>query len=262
METPSKFKHLARTLITQMETDLFLGGAWLPMEPVDKTPSPRTALTKKTSSIKDMSNDKTDIVHEKRRRLAELAQTVSQCKKCDLQASRINCVPGEGNPDARIVFVGEAPGESEDQQGRPFVGRAGQLLTNMIKAMGLKRDEVFICNILKCRPPKNRDPQGHEIAACIDYLSQQLDIIEPEMIVALGAHAARTLLNTNSSIGQLRGRVHEYLPHPLAQPVKLVATYHPAYVLRYYTKENRMCVWQDMQKVLQALGLPIPSPNK
>jgi len=156
--------------------------------------------------------------------------------------------------------VGEAPGQSEDEQGRPFVGRAGQLLTKIIEAMGLKRDDVFICNILKSRPPGNRDPQAIEIVACISYLQEQLEIIEPEVIVALGAHAAKTLLDSPASIGQLRGKVHSYQPSPLVESIKLVATYHPAYLLRNYTREARLRVWQDMQLVLKELESPQPNP--
>jgi DNA polymerase len=124
--------------------------------------------------------------------------------------------------------------------------------------MGLQRQDVFIGNILKCRPPNNRDPQATEIVACIGHLHDQLAVIEPEVIVALGAHAARTLLDTNQSIGRLRGTIHEYLPGPTAQPIKLIATYHPAYLLRNYTPDARLKVWQDMQRVLKELNLPIP----
>ena len=198
------------------------------------------------------------VIAEKRERLEALGEAVAKCTKCPLYKTRLNPVPGEGNPNARIVFIGEAPGQTEDEQGRPFVGRAGKLLTNIIEAMGLKRQEVFIGNILKSRPPGNRDPQATEIAACIDYLTEQLDIIEPEIIVALGAHAARNLLETKDPIGQLRGKILEYRPHPLATPIKLVATYHPAYLLRNYSQDIRRRVWQDMQLVLKELHLPIP----
>ena len=144
---------------------------------------------------------------------------------------------------------------------RPFVGRAGKLLTNIIEAMGLQREDVFIANILKCRPPDNRDPQASEVMACENYLFEQLDCIEPEIIVALGAHAAKTLLGTTEAIGKLRGRIHSYEPHPLASPIKLVATYHPAYLLRNYSQDTRRRVWQDMQIVLRELDLPIPRKN-
>ncbi len=188
--------------------------------------------------------------------LEEVAAEVGECCRCGLGASRTHGVPGEGNPGARIVFVGEAPGEEEDLQGRPFVGRAGQLLDKMIGAMGLKRSDVFICNILKCRPPGNRDPRPEEIVRCLPYLKRQLEAIRPEVIIALGAHAARTLLNTNEPIGHLRGRFREYYTSPDAEPIKVMATYHPAYLLRSYSPENRRRVWEDLQKVMEELGLP------
>ena len=198
------------------------------------------------------------IIKAKQKTLRDIAKRIAACQSCSLAKTRINIVPGEGNPNARIVFVGEAPGASEDEQGLPFVGRAGQLLTKIIEAMGLTRNDVYICNILKCRPPNNRDPQATEIDACNSFLHEQLQTIEPEIIVALGAHAARTLLDTTTSIGQLRGRFHEYVPGPMAEPIKLIATYHPAYVLRNYSQDTRRRVWEDMQRVLKELGLPIP----
>ncbi len=201
-------------------------------------------------------------VAEKAGQLEQLAQEVVQCRKCDLGSLRTNTVPGEGSPNARIMFIGEAPGADEDAQGRPFVGRAGQLLDRIIEACGLKRSDVYICNILKCRPPDNRDPRAEEIIACLPYLQMQIEIINPEIIVALGAHAARTLLNTPESIGQLRGRFHEYYPGIGRPPIKLMATYHTAYLLRNYSEENRRRVWEDMKKVLAELGLPIPEGSK
>ncbi|MHC4542774.1 MAG: uracil-DNA glycosylase, partial [Planctomycetota bacterium] len=147
-------------------------------------------------------------VAQKSTELEKIAAEVRQCRKCDLGSLRTNAVPGEGNPNARILFIGEAPGADEDAQGRPFVGRAGQLLDKVIEACGLKRKGVFIGNILKCRPPDNRDPRAEEIISCLPYLQRQIETIEPEIIVALGAHAARTLLNTTKSIGQLRGQFH------------------------------------------------------
>jgi len=190
--------------------------------------------------------------------LEKIAEEVRKCRKCGLGSSRTKVVAGQGNPKARIVFVGEAPGAEEDAQGIAFIGRAGQLLTKIIKACGLRREDVFICNILKCRPPDNRDPAADEIVSCLPYLQRQLEIIEPEVIVALGAHAARTLLDTNKSIGQLRGQFHEYLAGINRLPIKLMATYHPAYLLRSYSPDNRRKVWEDMKQVLSELGLPIP----
>lgn len=199
---------------------------------------------------------------EKAAELEKIAAEVNKCRECDLGSTRTNSVPGEGNPDARIMFVGEGPGADEDAQGRPFVGRAGQLLDKIITACGLKRSDVFIANILKCRPPGNRDPRADEIISCLPYLQRQIEIIKPEIIVALGAHAAKTLLNTTQSIGRLRGQFLEYYTGIDKPPVKLMATYHPAYLLRNYSPDNRRKVWEDMQKVLTELGLPIPERQK
>jgi len=194
--------------------------------------------------------------------LEKIADEVHRCRKCELGSLRTNAVPGEGNANARILFVGEAPGADEDAQGRPFVGRAGKLLDRVIAAMGLKRSDVFIGNILKCRPPENRDPRPEEIISCLPYLQRQIEVINPEVIVALGAHAARTLLNTNKSIGQLRGQFHEYYAGLGRAPIKLMPTYHTAYLLRNYSEENRKRVWEDMKKVLAELGLPVPEHGK
>jgi len=194
--------------------------------------------------------------------LETLAEEVRQCRKCDLGGLRTNAVPGEGHARARIMFIGEAPGADEDAQGRPFVGRAGQLLDKIIAACGLTRADIFIGNILKCRPPDNRDPRPDEVISCLPYLQRQIEIIEPEVIVALGAHAARTLLDTNKSIGQLRGHFEEYCVGIGRPTIKVMATYHPAYLLRSYTPDNRRRVWEDMKKVLVELDLPVPETGK
>jgi DNA polymerase len=199
---------------------------------------------------------------EAAKELETLIGEVRQCRLCVLGSSRKNAVPGEGSPRARIMFVGEAPGADEDAQGRPFVGRAGQLLDKIIAACGLKREEVFIGNILKCRPPENREPRPDEIINCLPYLQRQIEAINPDVIVALGAHAAKTLLNTPKSIGQLRGQFQQYCAGIGRAPIKLMPTFHPAYLLRNYSEENRRYVWEDMKKVLTELGLPIPERSK
>lgn len=184
---------------------------------------------------------------------------VKPCVKCGLARGRTQTVFGQGNPAARLVFVGEAPGYEEDQQGLAFVGPAGQLLTKMIVAMGLAREEVFICNILKCRPPNNRTPAADEITACSPYLFQQLSAIGPEVVVALGAPAAKTLLQSADSIGRLRGRFHDfYLSGVPGQgpSTPLMPTYHPAYLLR--TPSDKSKVWSDLQQVMKLLGLTAP----
>ena len=190
--------------------------------------------------------------------LEAIIEQIHDCRRCDLSSGRNQAVPGEGHPQARIMFVGEAPGTDEDAQGRPFVGVAGQFLDKIITACGLLRQDVFIANVLKCHPPYDRDPRPEEIVACMPFLIKQIEQIRPLIIVALGAHAARTLLNINAPIGQLRGHFHEY-PLTDGTIVKVMPTFHPAYLLRNPTSENRRKVWEDMKTVLTELGLPIPN---
>ncbi|MFP4171639.1 MAG: uracil-DNA glycosylase family protein [Candidatus Hydrogenedentota bacterium] len=185
----------------------------------------------------------------RRAALDALEKTVSMCTKCELHETRIQTVFADGDPMARLVFVGEAPGGEEDRQGVPFVGRAGQLLTDIItKGMGLRREEVYICNVIKCRPPNNRDPKPAEIEQCEPYLVEQLRLVQPEVICALGAHAARTLLRTNVAVGKLRGEWHEYCGIPLR------VTYHPSYLLRNPADKRK--TWEDIQVIMEYLGLP------
>jgi DNA polymerase len=171
---------------------------------------------------------------------------LKDCPRCKLAAGRKNIVFGSGNPTAELMFVGEAPGADEDEQGLPFVGRAGQLLTKIIEAMDLSRNNVFICNILKCRPPGNRNPEPDEIAECEQFLFRQIAVVRPKIICALGAYGAQTLLKTTEAIGKLRGRLLDY------RGVKLIATYHPAYLLRNPMEKRK--VWEDMQLVQEYLN--------
>lgn len=196
---------------------------------------------------------------EKAAALVEIAETVSQCRLCPLAAGRTNTVPGEGDPNARLVFVGEAPGHDEDVSGRPFVGRAGQLLTRMIAAMGLSREDVFICNMLKCRPPNNRSPAAEEITSCWDYLVEQLQIIQPQVVVTLGNPATQNLLSTRVGITRLRGQ-WQSLPDigEALEGIAVMPTFHPSYVLRQYNAETRGKVWSDLQQVMARLGLDMP----
>jgi len=170
---------------------------------------------------------------------------LGDCRRCSLGSLRHRLVFGEGNPHAELVFVGEAPGADEDAQGRPFVGRAGQLLTRIIAAMGLKREEVYICNILKCRPPGNRNPQPEEIAACEPFLIRQIEAIRPRVLCALGGFAAHTLLKSEAPITVLRGRFQAY------QGIPLMPTYHPAYLLRNPGAKKQ--VWEDVQAIMKAI---------
>lgn len=176
--------------------------------------------------------------------LEALGEEVSTCTKCALCEGRTQTVFGSGNPNADLVFVGEAPGFEEDRQGLPFVGRAGKLLTDIIeKGMQLKRKDVYICNVLKCRPPENRDPRPDEVDQCEPYLIEQLRLIKPKVICALGSHAARTLLKTEASVGKLRGEWHSYHGIPLR------VTYHPAYLLRNPADKRK--TWTDVLEVLK-----------
>ena len=178
--------------------------------------------------------------------IQELRDKVLKCKLCaELARTRNKVVFGSGNIQAKLVFVGEAPGADEDQQGLPFVGRAGQLLTKIIEAMGMTRDQVFICNVLKCRPPHNRPPAPEEVVHCRPYLKRQLEIIKPKVIVALGNHAVKALLQTERGISQLRGSFQEY------EGIPVMCTYHPAYLLRSPGEKRK--VWEDMKKVIQFL---------
>ena len=183
--------------------------------------------------------------------LASIRDDIGDCTRCKLHTQgRTQVVFGVGNPSADLMFVGEAPGADEDIQGIPFVGRAGQLLTKMIEAMGFKRDEVYIANVLKCRPPGNRNPEPDEIATCEPFLFRQLASIQPKVVIALGAFAARTLLQTQDPISRLRGRVFDF------RGAKLIPTFHPSFLLRSpgYKRE----AWDDLKKALALLGREIP----
>jgi uracil-DNA glycosylase family 4 len=195
-------------------------------------------------------------IEEKRKRLIALDNNeVRGCTKCRLCETRTNTVFGEGDPDAQIFFVGEGPGENEDLSGRPFVGRAGELLNKWIAAMGLRREEVFIANIVKCRPPDNRVPAPDEVATCTPYLVRQLEIVRPKVIITVGLPSAKYMLRSNLSMGKLRGNWYNW------RGIKLMPTYHPAYVLRQYTVETRSAVWNDLKKVMAELGLPVPAKS-
>ncbi|MFW5839937.1 MAG: uracil-DNA glycosylase [Planctomycetota bacterium] len=184
---------------------------------------------------------------------------VRHCTRCALCKGRTRTVFGEGNPNADLVFVGEGPGHDEDISGRPFVGRAGQLLDKMIAAMGLTRDDVFICNVVKCRPPNNRNPMPEEVDACWDYLIRQLQIIAPKAIVTLGNPATKKLLDTTTGITRLRGSWQQLPDYASGlEGIPVMPTFHPAYVLRQYTADNRGKVWSDLQQVMAQIGLDLP----
>jgi len=175
---------------------------------------------------------------------------MGECTRCKLHKTRTNIVFGVGSPEARLMFVGEAPGEDEDLQGFPFVGKAGQLLTKMIEAMGLRRDDVYICNTVKCRPPNNRNPEPDELLACEPFLKGQLGAVKPEVIVTLGKFAAQALLREQTPITRLRGQWREY------EGIPVMPTFHPAYLLRSPGEKGK--VWEDLKQVMKKLGMPAP----
>jgi len=180
-----------------------------------------------------------------------ITRDLNGCIRCKLCDSRKTIVVGEGNPQARLVFVGEGPGDAEDLQGRPFLGPAGELLDRMIEAMGLTRAEVYICNVVKCRPPESRTPEIDEVASCSPFLKRQLDVIQPQVVVALGKFAAQTLLQTEEPISKIRGNFRNY------DGRKLMPTFHPAYLLRNPSAKKE--AWEDLKKVAAELGIKIPA---
>ena len=186
--------------------------------------------------------------------LAKLeAEHVRVCTKCDLCRTRRHTVFGEGDPDAELMFIGEAPGADEDRLGRPFVGRAGKQLDRQIQAMGLRRQDVYIANTIKCRPPDNRTPTVAERSACWGYLEKQIDLIAPKVLCCLGAPAAQQILNSTDAIGLLRGVWKDY------RGIPVMCTYHPSYLIRGYNLEGRKRVWSDLQQIMARLGLPTPN---
>jgi uracil-DNA glycosylase len=188
---------------------------------------------------------------EKTSNLGMLREFIGECTRCKLAPGRTNLVFGAGNPNAELMFVGEAPGADEDLRGEPFVGRAGQLLTDIIeRGMGMSRNDVYICNVIKCRPPDNRNPEPDEVSACEPFLFRQIDLVCPKVIVGLGTFAVQALLKVKIPISRLRGKWHEM------RGIKMMPTFHPAYLLR--NPADKRLVWADIQEVMKFLGQPIP----
>ncbi len=203
---------------------------------------PEPSMTKKPNTSASSSDAQS--------KMDAIAKTVASCSKCPLHKGRTNSVPGEGNVSPDILFVGEGPGADEDAQGRPFVGRSGQLLTKMILAMGYPREEIHIANIVKCRPPDNRAPTPDEMNTCMPYLKEQIAILKPKVIVALGATSVKALLGNKTGISKLRGTWHTF------EDIPLMPTFHPAYLLRDPRKKKD--AWDDLKEVLKHLGKPVP----
>lgn len=190
-------------------------------------------------------SDKKLIFSDKEALMLEVIEEIRKCRKCPLSRERTNVVPGEGNLNAELMFVGEGPGADEDLKGRPFVGKAGQLLTKMIEAMGYRREEVYIANIVKCRPPNNRAPFDEEAFACLDYLKRQINIVNPKVIVCLGATSVKYLLNVDKKISSLRGEFVDF------DGIKVMPTFHPSYLLR--NQSMKKLAWEDLKKVIAIL---------
>lgn len=229
-------------------------GRSAPAEGPASPPEPAPAAPSAKDGVPDAEAPVTRDLAQGAKTLEELAAGVANCTACGLCETRQQTVFSDGSPTARVMFVGEAPGADEDRTGVPFVGRAGQLLTDIVtKGMGLAREDVYIANILKCRPPENRDPAAEEKRLCTPFLERQIELVDPEVVIPLGRHAATHLLGLESSMGRLRGQVHERGGR------KIVATYHPAYLLR--TPSAKKDTWADIQLAMRELGLQRPEKS-
>jgi uracil-DNA glycosylase len=211
-------------------------------EPKDQPDLPPSGISFETPSADLFATDPIQRVGS----LSDLASLIAECRKCKLCDSRTNTVPGEGPATAKLVVVGEGPGRTEDETGRPFVGRAGELLTKILEAIQLPRDQVFICNVVKCRPPENRLPQYDEIAACMPFLYRQIELVKPKVILAMGGTAAQSLLNTKQSLGALRNQIHRF------RGIPLIVTYHPAALLR--NPNWKRPTWDDVRIAARLLA--------
>jgi uracil-DNA glycosylase len=241
-----------RSARQMLESIRSAGIEWLPRASATAEPEP-TEEPHHLSLFDDAASGPAMTIRQRKIELSTLAEQVAGCTRCkELAATRTQTVFGVGPFDPEICFIGEAPGADEDKQGEPFVGAAGKLLTRIIEACGLKREEVYIANALKCRPPGNRTPKPDEVENCREYLDKQLALIRPKYIVALGATAAQRMLKTTAPMGKLRGKFHE------VDGIPMMVTYHPAYLLPHRAPEKKADVWEDMKMLLRKLGRPIP----
>ena len=253
-----------RQLLVHLRNLRGAGIEWLPKHTDQQIgPAARSLVvdTPTSTSISEVSPSSLDLVgalslDERRTALTVLAAEVAKCMKCpELCSTRTQTVFAHGEPGIELCFVGEAPGADEDAQGLPFVGAAGQLLNRIIAACGMKREEVYICNILKCRPPNNRTPLANEAANCRGFLERQLELVRPKYIVALGGCAATNLLNTTLSLGKLRGTFHDF------NGIPVMVTYHPAFLLPHRSPHMKAEVWKDMKMLLAKMGRPVQAPR-
>lgn len=256
MADPSR-DDLVRVARLQLQSLKAAGVEWLPK---GRSPMPRRkTVTDPAANLFDETPNSTERASPKQRRLelAQLDDIVKPCTRCaELAATRTQTVFGVGPIDADLCFVGEAPGGDEDRLGEPFVGAAGKLLDKIIGACGLKREEVYICNTLKCRPPGNRTPKPEETANCRDYFEKQIQLVRPKFICALGGTAAQNLLGVTAPLGKLRGRFHSY------KGIPVLCTYHPAFLLPHRSPAKKKDVWEDMKMLLARMGRPIPTVKK
>ncbi len=258
MNTHSVPSHLAASLTAYLQDLQESGVDGIPAELMTVTEAytaPRLSAAPEQTE-KDAMNIQPH-APDKHETLEQIRKNLGDCQRCKLGATRKNLVFGVGNPKARLVFVGEGPGADEDAQGEPFVGDAGKMLNRIIAAMELKREEVYICNVVKCRPPQNRPPEADEVSTCSPFLLRQLQSVRPEVIVALGSSAAQALLQTKVPISKLRGKFHDF------HGIPLMPTYHPSYLLRTGgNSDSFWSVWDDMIQVLQLLKLPVPNKSR
>jgi DNA polymerase len=232
------------------------GVEWLPTAPPPRRSVAKPQAAPAGRSLFESATQPPASADQRRRELQVLAERVSTCPRCpELAATRTQTVFGVGPVDAELLFIGEAPGGDEDRLGEPFVGAAGQLLNRILAACGFQREEVYICNVIKCRPPGNRTPTPVEAANCREYLDKQLDLIRPKFICCLGGTAAMHLLGTTAPLGKLRGRFHNH------KGIPVMCTYHPAFLLPHRQPAKKKDVWEDMQMMLKRMGRPIPTPK-
>ena len=241
----AEFAKLVTSLSRHLQRRQRIGVRFVPQDDLPKTGSVMANNENLLSGTAgDLFSDSATAFQAKS--LEELRAAIGDCRRCKLWPGRTHLVFGVGNPNAKLMFIGEGPGRDEDLQGEPFVGRAGQLLTDIItKGMGFRREDVYIANVVKCRPPENRNPEPDEVASCEPFLKKQIDLVRPEIIVALGKFAVQTLLQTKAPITKLRGNWHSY------HGIKLMPTFHPAYLLR--NPADKKLVWQDIKKVMKEM---------
>lgn len=244
----------ARQVRQHLDSLRAAGVTWLPSQPLaveSATVAEMPTQSPSATAVGEPVSFNGDV--NRRSELLVLAERIASCQRCtELVVSRSRTVFGVGPLDPELCFVGEAPGATEDQRGEPFVGEAGQLLDRIIAACGMKREEVYICNICKCRPPGNRVPTTQEAGNCREFLERQLELVRPRFLCALGACAAQNLLGTTEGIGRLRGRFHEF------KGIPVMCTYHPAYLLPGRSPQKKKEVWDDMKQLLERMGRPIP----